>query len=70
MVQIHILNNIALQGGLTFIVAKGFIKIYLRQQQYIRQSKRKVLNFNDEAALEKSEQSTQTTESSSNILNP
>jgi E3 ubiquitin-protein ligase MARCH5 len=34
-------------GGVTFIVVKGFLRIILRQQQYIRQSKRKVVNYND-----------------------
>ncbi|RWS06151.1 hypothetical protein B4U79_00904 [Dinothrombium tinctorium] len=34
-------------GGLTFILAKGVLKIYLRQQQFIRQTNRKVLNFDE-----------------------
>lgn len=36
-----------LLGGATFIIAKGFLRIVLRQQQYIRQSKRRVVNYND-----------------------
>ena len=36
-----------LLGGTTFIVVKGFLRIILRQQQYIRQSKRRVINYND-----------------------
>jgi len=35
-------------GGLTFIMTKGVLKIYLRQQQFIRQTNRKVLNFNED----------------------
>jgi hypothetical protein len=29
-------------------MTKGALKIYLRQQQFIRQTKRKVLNFNED----------------------
>ncbi|CAG2177343.1 unnamed protein product [Oppiella nova] len=36
-----------LLGGLTFIVVKGGFKIYLRQQQFIRQTKRKILNYRE-----------------------
>ena len=36
-----------LLGGVTFILAKGLLRVVLRQQQYIRQSKRKVVNYND-----------------------
>lgn len=32
-------------GGVFFIAAKGFARIVLRQQQYIRNSKRRVLNY-------------------------
>jgi E3 ubiquitin-protein ligase MARCH5 len=38
----------AVLGGFTYIVAKGVVRIYLRQQQYIRQTKRKVLNYAEE----------------------
>jgi len=37
-----------LLGGLTFIVTKGALKIFLRQKQFIRQTKRKVLNYNED----------------------
>ncbi|KAF7490576.1 E3 ubiquitin-protein ligase MARCH5 [Sarcoptes scabiei] len=37
----------ALLGGLTFVLSKGFIKILLRQNQYIRQTHRKILNFDN-----------------------
>ncbi|RWS24698.1 hypothetical protein B4U80_10874, partial [Leptotrombidium deliense] len=38
----------SLLGGLTFIVVKGVFKIYLRQQQFIRQATRRVLNFTED----------------------
>lgn len=38
---------IVLQGGLTFIIGKGLLKISLRQWQYVRISHRKILNFVD-----------------------
>jgi E3 ubiquitin-protein ligase MARCH5 len=34
-------------GGLTFLIAKGILKIYLRQQQYIRHARRTVSDYND-----------------------
>jgi hypothetical protein len=32
-------------GGVAFITIKGALKIYHKQQQYVRQSQRKVLDF-------------------------
>jgi hypothetical protein len=32
---------------MTFIVIKGCVKIYLRQQLFIKQTKRQILNFNE-----------------------
>ena len=34
-----------LLGGLTFILAKGIVRIYLRQQQYIRHTRRTVCDY-------------------------
>ncbi|XP_018324431.1 E3 ubiquitin-protein ligase MARCH5 isoform X2 [Agrilus planipennis] len=34
-------------GGLTFIAVKGCLKIYHKQQQYIRQCQRKILNYTE-----------------------
>lgn len=34
-------------GGLTFIAVKGFLRIYHKQQQYIRQCQRKVLDYTE-----------------------
>ncbi|KAH9526940.1 hypothetical protein DERF_000995 [Dermatophagoides farinae] len=42
----------AILGGLTFVLAKGFIKILLRQNQYIRQTHRKILNFDNKSETE------------------
>lgn len=39
----------AILGGITFVLAKGFIKIFLRQQQYIRQTHRKILNYDNKS---------------------
>ncbi len=35
----------ALLGGLTFIAIKGVLKVYHKQHQYIRQSRRVIDNF-------------------------
>ncbi|KAI1286283.1 E3 ubiquitin-protein ligase MARCHF5 [Halotydeus destructor] len=38
-------------GGLTFIAVKGFMRIYLRQQQYVRHTRRTVCDY-DECAID------------------
>ncbi|XP_067007871.1 E3 ubiquitin-protein ligase MARCHF5 [Anabrus simplex] len=38
----------ALLGGVAFITIKGTLKIYHKQQQYIRQRQRRILDFNPE----------------------
>uniref|UniRef100_A0A0K8V6U4 E3 ubiquitin-protein ligase MARCHF5 n=1 Tax=Bactrocera latifrons TaxID=174628 RepID=A0A0K8V6U4_BACLA len=37
-----------LLGGLTFIAVKGILKIYLKQQQYTRKKKRRIVDYTDE----------------------
>ncbi|XP_055902373.1 E3 ubiquitin-protein ligase MARCHF5 [Eupeodes corollae] len=37
-----------LLGGLTFITVKGILKIYLKQQQFTRKKKRKIVDYTDE----------------------
>ena len=37
------------QGGFAFVTIKGILKLYYKQQQYIRQAQRRILNY-DEAA--------------------
>lgn len=37
-------ENIIFQGGIAFIAIKGALKIYHKQQRYIRQSQRKILD--------------------------
>ncbi|CAH1783592.1 unnamed protein product [Owenia fusiformis] len=37
-----------LLGGIGFITIKGALKIYFKQQQYIRQAQRKILDFDEE----------------------
>lgn len=34
-------------GGLTFVAIKGCLKIYHKQQQYIRQCQRKILDYTE-----------------------
>lgn len=34
-----------LQGGIAFVAIKGAFKVYFKQQQYLRQAHRKILNF-------------------------
>lgn len=34
-------------GGFTFIIVKGCLKIYHKQQQYIRQCQRKILDYTE-----------------------
>lgn len=36
-----------LLGGLTFIAVKGCLRIYHKQQQYIRQCQRKILDYTE-----------------------
>ncbi|KAK2166411.1 hypothetical protein LSH36_39g02067 [Paralvinella palmiformis] len=36
-----------LLGGIAFIAIKGVLRIYFKQQQYIRQAQRKILNFEE-----------------------
>lgn len=33
------------QGGIAFVAIKGAFKVYFKQQQYMRQAHRKILNF-------------------------
>lgn len=35
------------QGGIAFILIKGVLKVYYKQQKYIVQAKRKILNYPD-----------------------
>lgn len=37
-----------LLGGLTFIVVKGVLKIYLKQQQYNRKKERQIVDYTDD----------------------
>ncbi|XP_054163661.1 E3 ubiquitin-protein ligase MARCHF5-like [Oppia nitens] len=47
--------NKTILGGLTFIAIKGGLKIYLRQQQFIRQTKRRILNYREYAGSDSSD---------------
>lgn len=34
-----------LQGGVAFVLMKGVLKVYFKQQQYIMQANRQILNY-------------------------
>ena len=36
------------QGGISFVAVKGVVRIYYKQQQYVRQAQRIVKNYGDE----------------------
>lgn len=38
------------QGGIAFITIKGVLKVYYKQQQYLRQINRVVLDYPEEEA--------------------
>jgi len=35
------------QGGFAFVTIKGILKLYYKQQQYIRQAQRRILNYDE-----------------------
>jgi len=35
------------QGGIAFIAIKGILRIYFKQQQYLRQAQRKILDYDE-----------------------
>ena len=39
-----------LKGGIAFVTIKGVLKLFYKQQQYLRQAKRKILNFDEQTA--------------------
>lgn len=38
-------NIFLFQGGIAFVAIKGAFKVYFKQQQYLRQAHRKILNY-------------------------
>ena len=36
------------QGGISFVVVKGVVRIYYKQQQYVRQAQRVVKDYDQE----------------------
>ena len=47
--SVHILLWLV-QGGIAFIAIKGVAKLYYKQQQYVRQAKRQIRNFEESTA--------------------
>lgn len=39
--------NLSPQGGIAFVLIKGVLKVYFKQQQYISQVNRQILNYPD-----------------------
>ena len=39
-----------LQGGIAFVAVKGIAKLYFKQQQYLRQARRTIRNFDEQTA--------------------
>ncbi|XP_042912020.1 E3 ubiquitin-protein ligase MARCHF5 [Parasteatoda tepidariorum] len=54
-----------LLGGITFIAVKGVLKMYLRQQQYIRQCHRRILNYDKNSTFPHSPTSSQSSQTDS-----
>lgn len=41
------------QGGIAFVALKGALKVYFRQQQYLIQANRRILNFVEKGDMER-----------------
>lgn len=41
------LKNINFQGGVAFLSIKGAFKIYHKQQRYVRQCQRRIMDYTD-----------------------
>ena len=39
--------TILFQGGIAFVAIKGVLRIYFKQQQYVRQAQRRILDFTE-----------------------
>lgn len=52
---------------MTFIAVKGVLKMYLRQQQYVRQCQRKILNYDKNATFPHSPAHSQISNCSDNV---
>ncbi|KFM71804.1 E3 ubiquitin-protein ligase MARCH5, partial [Stegodyphus mimosarum] len=55
-----------LLGGITFVAVKGVLKMYLRQQQYVRQCQRKILNFDRSSVYPNSPTNSQSSQTNDN----
>lgn len=54
------------QGGIAFVLIKGVFKVYFKQQQYIIQANRQILNYPEREANRHSEAGEEDTEDSGN----
>ncbi|XP_054723262.1 E3 ubiquitin-protein ligase MARCHF5-like [Uloborus diversus] len=54
-----------LLGGIAFVAVKGILKMYLRQQQYLRQCQRKILNYDKDAVFPHSPTNSQSSQTES-----
>lgn len=54
------------QGGIAFVLIKGVLKVYFKQQQYIIQANRHILNYPERNGDEPTEGGEEDTEDSGN----
>lgn len=54
------------QGGIAFVLIKGVLKVYFKQQQYIIQANRHILNYPERSEGEQAEAREEDTEDSGN----
>lgn len=54
------------QGGIAFVLIKGVLKVYFKQQQYIMQANRHILNYPERSREEQAEAREEDAEDSGN----
>lgn len=54
------------QGGIVFVLIKGVLKVYFKQQQYIIQTNRHILNYPERSTDRQTEGGEEDTEDSGN----
>lgn len=62
----HLLWNFPPQGGIAFVLIKGVLKVYFKQQQYIMQANRHILNYPERSRDEQAEAREEDAEDSGN----
>lgn len=62
----NLLWNSPPQGGIAFVLIKGVLKVYFKQQQYIMQANRHILNYPERSRGEQAEAREEDAEDSGN----